>query len=191
MRLLSSAILASCLVFPLPGLLSAKPDHHKDTKQEPAMPKMGIAILNPTKGNKARGMLKLVQQGEDLKITGKVRNLSPGKHGFHIHMFGDLRAADGTSAGGHFDPFGHEHGAPNEKSHLGDLGNITANEQGVAEVDIVSKNTVLPFVLGRSFVVHAGQDDLKSQPSGDSGPRVAVGVIGVGNPDYKSGSKKK
>ncbi|WP_164103414.1 superoxide dismutase family protein [Candidatus Laterigemmans baculatus] len=153
------------------------------------MPKLGIAILVPTEGNKTRGMLRLSQMGKDLKITGKIRNLTPGEHGFHIHEFGDLRSKDGTAAGGHFNPTGHEHGAPGEKSHVGDLGNITANEQGVATVNIVSKDTPLGLILGRAFVVHAGKDDLKSQPSGDAGPRVATGVIGVGNPEFSAQPK--
>ena len=70
-------------------------------------------------------------------------------------------------------------------SHAGDLGNITANQQGVAKVDVSTDDTKLHFVLGRAFVVHGGADDLQSQPSGSAGPRVAVGVIGIGNRDFQ------
>lgn len=158
---------------------------HDHATEDLELPQLGIAVVIPTKGNKARGLLRLTQQGKDLQVKGQIRNLSPGEHGFHIHEFGDLRAADGTSAGGHFDPHGHEHGAPGEKSHMGDLGNITADDNGVARIDIVAKDTPLHIILGRSFVVHAGKDDLSSQPSGDSGPRVGVGVIGVADPEFK------
>lgn len=163
-----------------------KDDAHEHAKESMELPEHGVAVVIPTQGNKARGLLRLMQQGDDLQIKGQIRNLSPGEHGFHIHEFGDLRGTDGTSAGGHFDPNGHEHGAPGEKSHMGDLGNITADRDGVAKIDIVAKDTPLHIILGRSFVVHAGKDDLSSQPAGDSGPRVGVGVIGVANPEFKA-----
>ena len=153
------------------------------------VPQLGVVTMTPTKGNKTRGMLRLIQQGNDLRVTGKINNLTPGEHGFHIHEFGDLRGTDGTAAGGHFNPHGKEHGAPGESSHVGDLGNITAGQDGVATVDVVAKNTKLHFVLGRAFVVHAGKDDLQSQPSGDAGPRVALGVIGVGNPEFRAAAR--
>lgn len=163
--------------------------HAHDSHAEADIPTLGIAVLLPTKGNKVRGVLRLVQQGEDLKVLGRMRNLTPGKHGFHIHQFGDLRdAVAGKSAGGHFNPTGVEHGTP-EMGHVGDLGNIEANEDGVAKVDKIIKDTKLHFVLGRSFVVHADPDDLESQPSGNAGPRVALAVIGVGNPDHQTAGK--
>ena len=80
------------------------------------------------------------------------------------------RDTDGPGGGGH--------------SHSGDLGNIEADQEGVAQVNITMKGTPLHFVLGRAFVVHAGKDDLKSQPSGAAGARIATGVIGIGNPEF-------
>ncbi|QDS94909.1 Superoxide dismutase [Cu-Zn] precursor [Roseimaritima multifibrata] len=158
--------------------------HHGD------LPTFGVAIVTPTKGNKVRGVLQLKQVGDDLKVMGKVRNLTPGKHGFHIHEFGDFRdGAKGTSAGGHFNPAGVDHG-PEGHGHVGDLGNITANDEGVATIKTTLKNTKLHFVLGRSFVIHADADDLKSQPSGNAGPRVGLGIIGIGNAEYKPAAKK-
>ena len=155
------------------------------------LPKLGVADVLPTRDNKTRGMLRLVQKGKDIHVHGKIRNLSPGEHGFHIHQFGDLRdMAAGTSAGGHFNPTGAEHGTL-EHGHVGDLGNITADSEGVATVDVTLKDTKLHFILGRAFVVHADRDDLKSQPSGAAGPRVGLGVIGIGNPDYKMTPKAK
>jgi Cu-Zn family superoxide dismutase len=150
-----------------------------------SLPTLGIAVMMPTKNQKVRGMIKLTQKGDDLHLTGAIRNLTPGEHGFHIHEFGDLRnMADGTSTGGHFNPAGVPHGAL-EHGHVGDLGNVTANEEGVATIDIMMKGTQLHFVLGRAFVVHAGRDDLTSQPSGDAGGRVGVGVIGIGDAKFK------
>jgi Cu-Zn family superoxide dismutase len=61
---------------------------------------------------------------------------------------------------------------------------VKANDDGVAQVNITMKGTPLHFILGRAFVVHAGKDDLKSQPSGDAGARVATGIIAIGNPEF-------
>ena len=89
-------------------------------------------------------------------------------------------ADDGTSAGGHYNPDGHDHGGLDSKDrHAGDLGNIDANAQGVAKVNIQATGLDIHHVLGRSVVVHADADDFKSQPSGNAGPRVALGVIGL------------
>lgn len=170
-------LLLSSLVCLLP--LIAIADHHEGEHGDHDIPKEAVAKLIPTVGNTVNGIIVLTQDGDDTHVTGEVWNLTPGEHGFHIHQYGDLRAGDGTSAGGHYNPDGHEHGGPDaEHRHAGDLGNITADSNGKAKVDVVAKGLKVHFVLGRSLVVHAGKDDLKSQPSGDSGPRVAVGVIG-------------
>src|SRR5690606_20913289 len=131
------------------------------------LPKHGVAVLYPTRGNEVLGIIRLDQKEDHLHVTGTVTNLTPGKHGFHIHEFGDLRSPDGTSAGDHFSLEGQKHGAPHDEgSHAGDLGNIEANKEGNATVDIKVKGLKLHFVVGRTIVVHAGEDDLKSQPSG-------------------------
>ena len=156
-------------------------DGAETTRQEEVeLPKMGVAGLSPTKGNKARGTIVLRETDDGLHITGKVTGLTPGLHGFHIHEYGDVRTPDASAAGGHYNPTGVAHGGPqDEEHHAGDLGNIKADEDGVARVDIQAPWLKLHFILGRSIVVHAGEDDLKSQPSGDAGARVAIGVIGI------------
>lgn len=191
MRRIWSGLAAAAMLLAMPMLATAQDhgEHEGHGEHAVELPKLGVVMLVPTKGNKVRGMLRLMQQGEDLKIVGKVRNLTPGEHGFHIHEFGDLRGTDGKAAGGHFNPYGHDHGGPGTMSHVGDLGNIVADENGVATVEVVAKKTPLHFVLGRSFVVHAGKDDMQSQPSGAAGPRVATGVVGIGNPEFKVGGK--
>ncbi len=188
------ATLAICVAFGSTAVAQTsaapKSDSHAHEHSEMELPTFGVAVVRPTKDSKVSGMLRLTQKGEELRIMGKINNLSPGEHGFHVHSFGDLRGTDGTATGGHYDAHGHKHGAPGAESHAGDLGNITADENGVATVDISTTHTKLHFILGRAFVVHAGKDDLTSQPSGDAGGRVATGVIGIGNPDFKMGAKK-
>ena len=144
------------------------------------LPTKAICVLVPTKGKQTEGVLTLTAGDKFVQISGKVSGLSPGLHGFHIHEFGDLSSADGMAAGGHFNPTGEPHAGPADAHrHAGDFGNIKAGEDGVAAVEIKAQGLALHFIIGRSFVVHANADDLKTQPSGNSGPRVAVGVIGI------------
>ena len=116
----------------------------------------------------------------------RVTGLTPGTHGFHVHEFGDCSAADFTSAGGHFNPMAQPHGAPQAAArHVGDLGNIEAGADGVATLDWT--DTQLAFegmhgIVGRAVIVHAKADDLKTQPTGDAGGRLACAVIGVAKP---------
>ena len=177
--------LFSCVVLGLlAGAVVRAEEAAHDHSHDAHLPTLGVAVIIPTKGNKVRGTLKLVQKGDQIKITGRINNLTPGEHGFHIHEFGDQRGGDGKSTGGHYNPSGHDHGAPGAHSHTGDLGNVKANDDGVAQVNVTMKGTPLHFILGRAFVVHAGKDDLKSQPSGDAGARVATGIIAIGNPEF-------
>ncbi len=148
-----------------------------------ADPTKAVAVLVPTEGMKVSGTVMFEQMEDGVKVTGTVKGLTPGKHGFHVHEFGDLTSPDGKSAGGHFNPTDAPHAAPDaEMHHAGDLGNIEANQEGVATIDLTDKMLKMEgatSILGRGLVVHAGEDDMKSQPSGDAGARVAVGVIGV------------
>lgn len=126
-------------------------------------------------------MLRESSDGKSLMIEGEVLNLTPGKHGFHVHEKRDCSAADASSAGPHFGDGHQVHAGPlHERSHRGDLGNIVANSDGRAKVSIRRPGLCLSqpdcSVMNRSFVVHATEDDLRSQPAGASGDRVACGV---------------
>lgn len=142
-----------------------------------------IAVLHPTEGNKASGTVTFEKTGEGVKVTADLKGLSEGKHGFHIHEFGDCSAIDGGSAGGHFNPTNKNHGAPEDaERHIGDLGNIEAGADGMASYSRVDSVLTLSgenSILGRAVIVHAGEDDLTSQPTGDAGARAACGVIGI------------
>lgn len=142
-----------------------------------------VAVLHPTEGNEASGVVKFEKVENGIRITADVENLTPGKHGFHIHEYGDCSALDAASAGGHFAPDGNPHGAPDDKArHAGDLGNLEAGDDGKAHYERTDR--VIAFsgphsIIGRAVIVHANEDDLKSQPTGNAGPRVACGVIGI------------
>ncbi|MCO8120259.1 superoxide dismutase family protein [Stieleria sp. TO1_6] len=182
-----TAVLSAAVLVATPNVLQAQEQHADDHQamHDAKLPKHAVAVLASTSDSDVKGVLMLDQMEGFVRVHGKVIGLTPGEHGFHIHEFGDLTKADGTSAGGHYAPAGHDHGAPGKQSHAGDLGNITANDDGVATVDIKAEDLKLHLVLGRSIVVHGGKDDLKSQPSGAAGPRVGVGVIGVANTEAK------
>jgi len=150
----------------------------KDTTTSPRYE----CVLNPTKGNKVKGTLSIWRKGGDLYIQGEIIGLTEGKHGFHIHDKGDCSAPDASSAGDHFNPTGKQHGKMGKDSHMGDLENIKADNMGMAKVDMKLDADYWMLsgpnsIVGRSIVVHADEDDLKTQPSGNSGKRVACGVI--------------
>jgi Cu-Zn family superoxide dismutase len=143
----------------------------------------GIAVLHPTAGNKVSGTVTFTPVADGVQVHAEITGLSPGKHGFHVHEFGDCSAADATSAGGHFNPTHEPHaGRDAAQRHVGDMGNIEANASGKATLDYVDHHMSLSnnqtSVIGRAVIVHAKPDDLKSQPSGNAGARVACGVIG-------------
>ena len=119
-----------------------------------------------------------------VRVIALISGLEPNsKHGFHIHEYGDCSAVDATSAGGHFNPMNMSHGGPEDKMrHAGDLGNLVADENGNAAVDFLDPLLTLrgdESIIGLSVIVHKGEDDLKTQPTGNSGPRIACGVIGI------------
>ena len=142
-----------------------------------------ISVLEHSDTVKGTIMFKQKGEGPTL-VVGKITGLEPGEHGFHVHEFGDL--SDGcASAGGHYNPDGVDHGNL-EEGHVGDLGNVTASEDGVANISIVAERVSLMgerSIVGRAVVIHSKQDDLgkggddESLKTGNAGDRLACGVI--------------
>jgi Cu-Zn family superoxide dismutase len=130
---------------------------------------VGTATFTPTKGG--------------VKVHVQVAHLPPGKHGIHIHMVGRCEPPDFKSAGGHFNPFGKKHGLQSaEGAHAGDLPNLTVQEDGTAKASFTAKSATLGegSLLGpggSALVIHADPDDEKTDPAGNSGARIACGVI--------------
>ncbi len=145
---------------------------------------VAIAELQPTEGNQANGIVTFTKVADGIRVDVDITGLGENsEHGFHIHEKGDCSAPDATSAGGHFNPHQMPHGAPHDtERHVGDLGNLTADENGSAEKEFVDKHLTFDgptSIIGRAVVVHADPDDLKSQPTGAAGARIACGVIQV------------
>jgi Cu-Zn family superoxide dismutase len=146
---------------------------------------VGVADLKPTQGSNVSGTATFVERGGKILVDVRAKGLTPGQHGFHIHEKGDCSAPDAMSAGGHYNPTSEPHGGPESaKHHAGDFGNLTADANGEASASIaldtarfnlgkLGSNTI----AGRAVVIHADPDDLNGQPAGNSGRRVACGVI--------------
>jgi len=155
------------------------------TAQPAAAVTKAVCVVHPLGDSKAKGKVTFVKQADGVMVTAEISGLTPGDHGFHVHEWGDASSADGMSAGGHFNPGGHQHGRPDAtERHAGDFGNLTADAQGNAKYSRVDKAMTLEgttSVIGRSIIIHANKDDF-SQPTGNAGGRVAIGVIGIANP---------
>ena len=171
---LALALAASCL--------GCGEDGDKGIESEPTAPEVtqAIARVSPTEGNEAQGTVEFSQEADKVRVIANLTGLTEGNHGFHIHEKGDCSAADGTSAGGHFNPENKAHGAPYAaERHVGDLGNIFAEASGQATYNRV--DTLLELngdnsIIGLAVIVHALPDDF-SQPTGAAGARVGCGVI--------------
>lgn len=139
------------------------------------------AELAPTQGNTASGDVRFSKQGDKVLIEAEFAGLTPGLHGFHVHEKGDCSAPDGSSAGAHFNPTGAPHGGPTSAAHhLGDLPMLAADEKGRAKLRMALASLALDgpnSIIGKALIVHAQADDFQTQPTGNSGARVACGVI--------------
>ena len=148
----------------------------------PALAQDATAALSATAGNQAAGTVTFTPAGERVRVVARVNGLAPGAHGFHIHEKGDCSAPDATSAGGHFNPTGKAHGDPaGGDHHGGDMPMLVADASGNAllevTLDVITLGSGANDIVGRAVVVHKDADDYKTQPTGNSGARVACGVI--------------
>jgi Cu-Zn family superoxide dismutase len=149
-------------------------------------PTKAVCVIHALNDSGVKGKVTFTEQIDGIEIVAQMSGLTPGKHGFHVHEFGDCSMMDGTCAGGHFNPEGTPHGGPDStQRHVGDLGNVEADAAGNAAYKRVDNSVALSgphSIIGRSIIVHADPDDLTSQPTGNAGARVGCGVIGIADP---------
>ena len=177
----------------LPSLPTARSDDSPSHAMPPLAPGIDAsgavstaqAVLMPTRDHRAGGSLLMQIENDALRVTGRITGLTTlAAHGFHIHEQGDCSAPDGSSAGGHFNPTGLPHGQRDaDPHHAGDLPNLHADAKGETAVDVLLPGLEIGTkgprdVLGRAAVVHEQADDYRTQPAGNSGARIACGVIG-------------
>lgn len=160
-------------------LAAAQPAHEHGS----APVTKAVAVIAPLKESGVHGVVTFEAVENGVRVVADLSGLAPGKHGFHIHEFGDCTSEDGSSAGGHFNPAGMPHSMPSsDKRHAGDMGNLEAGGDGKAHVDYVDAVMSLSgehAIVGHAVIVHEKEDDLKTQPTGNAGARVACGVIGI------------
>jgi Cu-Zn family superoxide dismutase len=172
-------------LFSLTLLFIATVSAQMNPDEKPAVTK-AVAVLHPTKGKDVQGVVTFQVVGTGVHVLAHIAGLTPGKHGFHIHEFGDCSSDDGTAAGGHYNPTAMPHSMPSsDKRHVGDLGNIEADSSGMAHLDYIDGMLSLSgpnSIIGRGVIVHEKEDDFKTQPTGNAGARLACGVIGIGKP---------
>jgi Cu-Zn family superoxide dismutase len=151
-----------------------------------AAPKSAHAEIVNARGAKI-GSAKITLTSDGVKIAVKVSQLTPGEHGIHIHTVGKCEGPAFTSAGGHFNPTNAHHGVHNAQEphpHLGDLMNLVVDTNGKANASFIANGVTLGDGAnslfhegGTALVIHAKADNLMSDPSGNSGDRIACGVI--------------
>jgi Cu-Zn family superoxide dismutase len=142
-----------------------------------------VCVLIPKDGGNVHGLIVFEAVEGGIQVTADVTGLTPGKHGFHIHEYGDCCTEDFKSAGSHLMAKGEMHAGPHDPNrHIGDMGNLVADDKGNAHLTLVDDK--LSFsgpnsIIGRAVIIHDGEDDLKTQPTGSAGSRAACGTIGI------------
>jgi Cu-Zn family superoxide dismutase len=161
------------------ALLSACRDEETETPAPPT----ATATLAARSGSTTTGTATFTEANGRVTLKLDVANATPGRHGAHLHQVGDCSAPDATSAGAHWNPDGMNHGGPDSpQHHLGDLGNVEVGADGRGSITRSMAAWKLgdgstTDVVGKAVIVHADPDDFTTQPTGNSGGRVACGVI--------------
>lgn len=157
----------------------------EQTMEQSAQFSKAVAHIHAKDDGTALGTVTFEQTDDGVNVNAQLSGLEQGKHGFHIHQYGDCTAADLTSAGGHYNPYNMQHAAPTDSiRHMGDMGNLPVGEDGNGTLDYLDNVIELNgpnSIIGRAIIIHSGADDLTSQPSGAAGERIACGVIGIAN----------
>ncbi len=135
--------------------------------------------IMPKSGTETQGIVNLKQSGKEVIMEVNAYKLTSGPHAIHIHEKGDCSATDASSAGGHWNPGGHDHGKWGVGHfHMGDIGNLNAKTDGTATLTFRTDKWCMGCkdpsknIIGKSIIIHADKDDFKTQPTGNAGGRV-------------------
>jgi Cu-Zn family superoxide dismutase len=162
----------------LSACASREEKEEKLTKVAESM-KVASAEIHSTTMKDVKGTVTFEEKPESLMVMADISGLKKdAKLGFHIHENGICEGPDYKTAGNHFNPHMAKHGSPDtDKSHAGDMGNIQTDKDGHASSVVNLKGVTLTEVMGKAVLIHAKTDDLKTQPSGNSGGKIACGLI--------------
>jgi superoxide dismutase, Cu-Zn family len=170
-----------------PGTLDQTPETQQQQAATPGAPAGGVTVELQGRDGQSMGGARLEPEGDGVRVSIRVTGLTPNQeHGLHFHAVGRCEGPTFESAGGHFAPHGRQHGSENPQGpHAGDLPNLRANAEGVADTSFVTNTVRLASGVeqglfqqgGTALVVHAQPDDYRTDPSGNSGDRIACGVI--------------
>ena len=169
---LSAILLCACAT-------ASRAPHAASARAATAAPGSATATLESRSDSTMTGTATATPAGNGVAFHIEIQNATAGQHGVHIHEKGDCSDPKATSAGGHFNPAGGaHHGGPNTPvRHGGDLGNLQADAGGKGSLDVTIPDLPFDSVVGKAVVVHEKQDDLQTDPAGNSGARVACGVL--------------
>jgi len=161
-----------------------QPESADANQQEPATEQttteksLSYDIL-PKSGSDVAGTVTFNQDGDNVTMTVNASGLTPGEHGIHIHETADCSADDATSTGGHWNPASDDHGKWDaEHFHMGDIGNLTADEDGNAQLTFTTDKWCLGCedasknIMDKGLIIHADADDFETQPTGNAGGRI-------------------
>jgi Cu-Zn family superoxide dismutase len=170
MRKMLLAVTVGCVVGSIPLVAAAAPSA-RATLRDAQGKEVGTATLTPGDGG--------------VKIAVRVSGVSPGLHGFHVHAVGKCEGPEFKSAGGHFNPAAREHGLENPRgAHAGDMPNLSVGPDGNGKGEFLARGATLGEGAGSLFpeggtalVLHAAPDDMKTDPAGNAGARIACGVV--------------
>jgi Cu-Zn family superoxide dismutase len=172
LSLIAAAALAGCT-----SMRGFQPEGDPEANRTRA----AVATLSPSAESSAMGIVTFERTSTGVVVNVVATGLVPGSvHGFHVHEKGNCASADFSSAGGHFNPEKHQHGPQTGEHHMGDMPNLNADAQGNLNVHFALPGVTLSGtngIVGRAVIVHAGPDDYATQPAGNSGSRIACGVI--------------
>ena len=136
-----------------------------------------VCVIHPTKGHKAHGLIIFSKVENGIKVVANIQGLKPGKHGFHIHEYGDCDIGNPNEpfsfVGGHFNPTKQPHG-----NHAGDFPVLFSNN-GISKMIFFTNKFDLDDIIGKSVVIHQNPDDYRTDPSGNSGKRLGCGIISM------------
>lgn len=176
------ALTTAALALAACSATGAKDDAHAGMAGMGKMSGMAVASLTPTQGNNVRGLVMFHEKDGHLMVHAKISGLKANaEHGFHLHEKGDCASTDATSAGGHFNPDGKPHGPQTGPRHAGDMPALKADANGLVDQKFMLHGPTVAAgpasINGRSVIVHISPDDYTTQPTGNSGARIACGVV--------------